>query len=105
MYTLLQLEPSSWDPFVNMVLYHIYHDTLPEGLSPAQVLEAARLADRLQVGGAMSSLGTAGPSSAGAVHALRASLDSCACSNFTRLQQHAEPAVSDTLMQGAGWHV
>ena len=45
----LQLEPSSWDAFVELLLYHMYHDQLPEGVSAAQVLEAARLADRFQV--------------------------------------------------------
>ena len=45
----LQLEPSSWDAFVDLLLYHMYHDQLPEGVSAAQVLEAARLADRFQV--------------------------------------------------------
>ena len=47
----LQLEPSSWDAFVDLLLYHMYHDQLPEGVSAAQVLEAARLADRFQVRG------------------------------------------------------
>ena len=44
-----QLDPSCWDAFVDLLLYHMYHDQLPEGVSAAQVLEAARLADRFQV--------------------------------------------------------
>ena len=48
----LQLAPSLWPAFLDHVLYYIYHDSLPQGLSASQVLQAMRLADRLQVGGA-----------------------------------------------------
>ena len=45
-----QLDPALWDPFEQQLLYHIYHDALPDGLGLSQVLQLAQLADRFQVG-------------------------------------------------------
>jgi hypothetical protein len=45
----VQLDAALWDAFEQQLLYQIYHDKLPEGLEPGQVLQLALLADRFQV--------------------------------------------------------
>lgn len=77
----LQLEPSSWDPFVDIVMYHMYHDALPEGLSHGQLLEAARLADRLQVGAI---------SSVACTHSLRFTCCCCSCMLHIDVHLHSQ---------------
>jgi hypothetical protein len=51
----VQLDPSLWDTFLDHLLYHMYHGSLPQGLAPGQVLHTLQLADRLGVPACVSS--------------------------------------------------
>jgi hypothetical protein len=45
----MQLHPTLWLCMLDHLLYHMYHDSLPEGLTPGQALQLMQLADRLDV--------------------------------------------------------